>query len=67
MRTDFNTISDSSKLWVYGSETKLSDKEQSFITDKIGEYLNNWEYHKNPLTAAVTILENHFIVGIIVL
>ncbi len=62
MRTDFNTISDSSKLWVYGSETKLSDKEQSFITDKIGEYLNNWEYHKNPLTAAVTILENHFIV-----
>ena len=62
MLLDFDSISDDSRLWVYGSETKLTTEQQEYILQKIGEYLKNWEYHKKPLTAAVTILEGYFII-----
>ncbi|MBC8266087.1 MAG: hypothetical protein H8E84_03885 [Flavobacteriales bacterium] len=62
MLTDFNNLPDSSRIWVYASDAALSEEQQRVISTKIGEYLKTWEYHKNPLTAAVTILENHFII-----
>jgi hypothetical protein len=62
MLVDFNTISDESRLWIYGSESKLTDCQQEIILNKISEYLKNWDYHNNPLTSALTIKENHFII-----
>jgi len=62
MLVDFNTISDESRLWIYGSESKLTDWQQEVILNKISEYLKTWDYHNNPLTAAVTINEDHFII-----
>ena len=62
MLVDFNTISDESRLWIYGSESKLTDYQQKIILNKISEYLKNWDYHNNSLTSAVRIKENHFIV-----
>jgi len=62
MLVDFNTISDESRLWIYGSESKLTDWQQEVILNKISEYLKTWDYHNNPLTAAVTIKEDHFII-----
>jgi hypothetical protein len=62
MLVDFNTISDESRLWIYGSESKLNDYQQDIILNKISEHLKTWDYHNNPLTSAVTIQENHFII-----
>ena len=62
MLIDFQDISEDSRLWVYGSERILSAKEQSDIIETIGEYLKTWEYHNNPLTGSVTVLESHFII-----
>ena len=62
MLVDFNTISDESRLWIYSSESKLTDYQKEKILNKISEYLKTWDYHNNPLTSAVTIKENHFIV-----
>jgi hypothetical protein len=62
MLVDFITISDESRLWIYGCESKLTDWQQEVILNKISEYLKTWDYHNNPLTAAVTIKEDHFIV-----
>ena len=62
MLVDFNTISDESRLWIYGCESKLTDSQQENILDKISEYLKTWDYHNNPLTSAVIIKEDHFIV-----
>ena len=62
MLVDFNTISDESRLWIYGCESKLTDYQKEKILNKISEYLKTWDYHNNPLTSAVTIKENHFIV-----
>jgi len=62
MLVDFHTISDESRLWIYSSVSKLTDYQKEKILNKISEYLKTWDYHNNPLTSAVTIKENHFIV-----
>ena len=62
MLTDFNNIPDSSRIWMYASEKALTTKQQSNILTYIAEHLKDWNAHKVPLTAGVTILENHFIV-----
>ena len=62
MLVDFNNISNDSRIWIYASPRKLSNDQQNYITNFLSNHIQNWEAHKVPLTAAVTILENHFIV-----
>ena len=62
MLLDFKTISDQSRIWIYASETQLTNDQENYIIRSISDYLQDWESHKVPLMAGVTILENHFIV-----
>ena len=62
MLVDFGAISDDSRIWVYASPNKLNNDQQNHISNFLSTHIQNWEAHKVPLTAAVTILENHFIV-----
>ena len=43
MLVDFNIISDESRLWIYGSESKLTDYQQEVILEKILECLKPWD------------------------
>ena len=62
MLADFHTLPDSSRIWLYASEKALTTDQQNHILTYIVEHLKGWNAHKVPLTAGVTILENHFIV-----
>jgi len=62
MLVDFNTTSDQSRIWIYAAEQKLTNEQENHILKSISAHLQNWEAHKVPLIAGVTILENHFIV-----
>ena len=62
MLVDFNTTADQSRIWIYAAEHKLTNDQENHILKPISDYLQNWEAHKVPLTAGVTILENRFIV-----
>ena len=62
MLADFNTLPEEARIWVYASERALTEDQQSHILTYIAEHLKGWNAHKEPLTAGVTILENHFIV-----
>ena len=62
MLVDFNTTADQSRIWIYAAEHKLTNDQENHILKSISDYLQNWEAHKVPLTAGVTILENRFIV-----
>ena len=62
MLVDFNTAADNSRIWIYAAEQKLTNEEEDHILKSISTHLQNWEAHKVPLVAGVTILENHFIV-----
>ena len=62
MLVDFNLTDDQSRIWIYAAEQKLTNDQENYILDHISVHLQNWEAHKVPLTAGVTILENHFII-----
>ena len=62
MLVDFNTISDESRIWIYAAEQKLLNHQENHILKSISDHLQNWETHKTPLTAGVSILENQFVV-----
>ena len=62
MLVDFNTINEQSRIWIYAAEQKLTNDQEEYIIKSISDHLQGWEAHKVPLTAGVTILENHFIV-----
>ena len=62
MLVDFNTTADQSRIWIYAAEHKLTQDQKNYILKHISDHLQNWEAHKVPLTAGVTILENRFIV-----
>ena len=62
MFTDFHTLPEESRIWLYASENALSKDQQKYILNIISKDLIGWNAHKQPLTAGVTILENHFIV-----
>ena len=62
MLVDFNTTADQSRIWIYAAEHKLTNDQENDILNHISDHLQNWEAHKVPLTAGVTILENRFIV-----
>ncbi|MGY8988945.1 MAG: hypothetical protein ACKVJA_01650 [Flavobacteriales bacterium] len=62
MLVNFNTIPEESRIWIYASEQKLTNDQESYILKSISDHLKNWEAHKVPLTAGVTILENQFVV-----
>ena len=62
MLSDFHSLPDSSRIWIYASEQFLTSKHQDLILDYISNHLRTWNAHKADLTAGVTILENYFIV-----
>ena len=62
MLVDFNTTDEQSRIWIYAAEQKLTNEQEDHLLKSISNHLNNWEAHKIPLTAGVTILEHHFIV-----
>jgi len=62
MLADFHTLPEESRIWLYAAENALSKDQQSYIINLISENLKGWNAHKKPLTAGVTVLENHFIV-----
>ena len=62
MLVDFNTTADNSRIWIYAAEQKLTNEQEAYILKEISDHLQSWNAHKVPLTAGVTILENHFIV-----
>ena len=62
MLADFHTLPEESRIWLYTAENALSKDQQNYILNIISEDLKSWNAHKKPLTAGVTILENHFII-----
>ena len=62
MLADFHCLPEESRIWLYAAENPLSKDQHNYILNVISEDLKVWNAHKQPLTAGVSILENHFIV-----
>ncbi|RDK83514.1 ABC transporter ATPase [Marinirhabdus gelatinilytica] len=62
MLVDFNTLPDTSRIWVYQCSRKLSDEEVAAISEKTSEFLKQWTAHGANLEAGFEIKYNRFIV-----
>jgi len=62
MLSDFYNLPEDSRIWLYAAENALTKDQQNYILKVVSEDLKGWNAHQQPLTAGVTILQNHFIV-----
>lgn len=62
MLADFNTLPDSSRVWIYQANRSFSDQELSEIKTDLITFLENWTAHGNNLKAGFEIKYNRFLV-----
>ncbi len=62
MYTDFNTLPDHARVWVYQANRPLTDAEVSEIDNTLQTSLSTWAAHGQPLLASACVVENRFVV-----
>jgi hypothetical protein len=62
MLTSINTLPDSSKIWIFAANRKLSSSETSELLAKLDEYLANWKAHGAPVQAAKELRYDQFVI-----
>lgn len=62
MIIEFDKLPDSSRIWIYQSNRKLSNSEILAIEPKIKKFLKSWTAHGKELEASYEIKHNRFIV-----
>ncbi len=62
MYVDFESLADSSSIWIYQSNRELSKQEVDEIKSKIEGFIGNWQRHGDDLRASYQIKYNQFIV-----
>ncbi|MDG2279051.1 MAG: ABC transporter ATPase [Flavicella sp.] len=62
MISDYNSLPDDAKVWVFPSQKKLYANEIESIEKKISDFILEWENENEDLTATFTIKYNRFIV-----
>lgn len=58
----FEQLPDSSKVWIYQSQTPMSIEDQSEIQQRLDDFVKQWAAHGEQLYGDATILEDYFIV-----
>lgn len=58
----FETLPDSSRVWVFGADTPLTDEGTTQLLDEVDHYLTDWKAHGAPLTVAREWRDNRFLV-----
>ncbi len=62
MLVDYNTLPNSSRVWVYQSDRAFSEKEIEVITNEAGEFIADWTRHGDDLKGGFTVKYKQFIV-----
>ncbi|MBP8793684.1 MAG: ABC transporter ATPase [Lutibacter sp.] len=62
MFVNFESLANSSKVWIYQSNREFSSHEGEIIKDKIESFVANWNRHGDDLNASYKIVYNQFIV-----
>ena len=58
----FETLPDSSRVWVFGADQPLTDEGTSQLHDEVDQYLADWKAHGAPLTVAREWRDGRFLV-----
>ena len=59
--TTFDTLPDSARVWVYGSEPALGDKSAETMLSEVDSFLAGWKAHGVPLHSARDWADDRFL------
>ena len=59
--TSFDELPDSARVWVYGSEPALSEKNSAEMLTEVDRFLSGWRAHGIPLHSARDWSEDRFL------
>jgi hypothetical protein len=62
MYTDFSTLPDSSRVWVYQANRKINSVEKTIISEALLAFTEQWNVHGNPLRSSFDIRFDQFVV-----
>lgn len=60
--TNYEELSDSSKVWIYNSNRAFTSVEQQHINKKAIQFVEQWESHGNSVKGRIAIYQDRFIV-----
>lgn len=58
----FENLPDSSRIWIFGSDTPLPEERATALLDEVDHYLVDWKAHGAALTVGRQWLESRFLV-----
>lgn len=58
----FETLPDSARVWVFGSDKPLSDEGTKALLEGVDHHLANWKAHGEPLTVSREWRDGRFLV-----
>ena len=61
-RTDIHSLSDDSRIWVFGVSPALDDAKRARMLEQVDLFLRDWAAHNVPVTSAREILHDSFLV-----
>lgn len=62
MFAPFETLADSSRIWIYQAGRKFTETEKNTISDVLTTFTHSWVTHGNPMKTSFTLLYDQFIV-----
>lgn len=62
MLTQFDTISDASRIWIYQANRKLAASEEEAILSEVMDFMSKWAAHGQGLQASATIKHAQFLI-----
>ncbi len=61
MLVDFNTLPETSRIWIYQANRSLSEEEITEIQNKTTQFIENWTAHGSDLQASFKVLYKRFL------
>ena len=58
---DFESLPDSARIWVYGSDKPIDSEKEDQLLDAVDEFLTRWAAHGVPLHSARRFDEGRFL------
>jgi len=58
----FDSLPDSARVWIFGSDQRLSEDGATALMREVGEMLADWKAHGEPLTVGSRLIDDRFLV-----
>jgi hypothetical protein len=62
MFVDFNSLPDSSRIWIYQSSRLMNENEVQLILEQGKAFIDSWTAHKAELNAGLDVISNAFLI-----